>query len=132
VKKKPQKVAQNFDQLRAVDLARIYSVSESAISHWVSRDACPRRADGAYDLGEVIRWREARLQRAADELALNGAGSQSLERWRSARATQEELKLKAIEGTLLDAGEVERGRIQRILVIRRARLRRRLTRGSKR
>jgi hypothetical protein len=118
--KKPHFQAPKLDKLRGVDLARIYQVGESAISHWVSRDGCPRGADGTFNLSEVIKWREDRLRLEIDTVA--NAGGVELDRWRRMRADLVEIQLRRARGELLDRREVETGRVQRILVIKRAML----------
>lgn len=112
----------DFRHLTGVKLAGIYRLTTSAISAWHVKDGCPRNADGSYDLSVVIGWREGRIQAAADRAAEAGSGSVALERWRVARAAQEEIRLAAMTGEYLPRAEVEEGRVARVLTLKRAML----------
>lgn len=108
-----------LNHMKAADVAKLYQVDPSAVSKWVSRDKCPRNADGTFDLAAVIAWREERLSAAA-ETEKTGGKSEELERWRRHRADLAELDLKFRRGQLLDRAEVERGRVERVQIVKAA------------
>lgn len=84
-------------------LASLFGVSAQAVGLWAKRDGCPRNADGTYDLGEVIRWRErSRTETETDEGLPKGYKNWP-EFWTSEKRR---LEVEAAKGRLLDAEEV--------------------------
>lgn len=95
------------------EIAAAVGVSANAVRAW----DCPRNEDGSYDLREVIAWRvadavarESGPPKGApvptgdpeiDALMAAGEGSPALERWRLARAAQEEIKLEQMKQEVL-------------------------------
>jgi len=105
-----------------LELAEVFQVGTRSIQKW-TRAGCPRRADGSYDIIAVHTWHAARAAKAAgqpiDGDLLEGKdGDWWAARYRQLKAKQEEITLDVIRGKYVSAAEVERGRIQRILVVK--------------
>jgi len=98
------------------EVARHFAVAARTVDRWV-KDGCPRDPRGWFELSAVGRWREARERaRSAREKAPLASAEA---RWRMARAQAEEIRLAQLRGTLLDREDVERGRVARLVAVRR-------------
>lgn len=119
-----QKKTGQFDQLSAVAVAAVWGITPQAVGLWHSKQGCPRNPDGTYNLAAVIAWREARIRAEADLEPGPGGGAQSpeLEGWRRARRKMAELELERISGSLISLEEVERGRVERVIYLKRSML----------
>lgn len=109
----------DFRGLRAREVADLFGVSAVAVGLWVTRDGCPKGVDGRYDLREVLRWHRRQAMQKSPE----AAQSKSMERKRRAEAEMTEMKLKEMKGELVSRVDVDRGRVARIQVVKRALLR---------
>lgn len=98
------------------DLADLFGVSHQAIHLWSSRDGCPRNEDGSYDLGSVLRWREAWKKGGSGGKGAKGDLDLRYEQARlnRARADAEELKLAVSKRELVPVEVVKRD-VARIL-----------------
>ena len=105
----------DFGKLRGRDIAALWGISEMAVSHWHSRDGCPRNPDKTWHLPSVIAFREERFQEANNMAST--APSPALERWREESARMAELKRKAMEASLVPLTEMKAwlGRLALIL-----------------
>lgn len=97
-------------------LAKAFKVSVRSIQHWV-RDGMPKTPEGMYDITEVQAWRLLKNNQ--------GAGSDTdKEKWdtkfRQMKALLAEMEYKKRLGELVTKEEVEEGRVQRILAVKKA------------
>lgn len=106
----------DVERLTAREVAGLWGVTAQAVGLW-HRAGCPRNEDGTYALKGVIGWREARIRE--EEKSRGEDRAPSLERMRQARAEQEELKLSVVKGELLRREDVERGRVARVVALKR-------------
>lgn len=98
----------------AVDVAKVMDVSERTVYRW-RNDGMPVTKDGYYDLEKIRVWFEAR------EASGNTEGKAFWEeKIRKYKATLLELELKKVTGELVSRDEVERGRIVRVIAIKRS------------
>lgn len=86
---------------KAKDVATLFGVSAQAVGNWARRDGCPRNQDGTFDCREVLKWF---IDREAG--AMTGGRSEALERYRQARASQEQLRLQQMRGELVPMAEI--------------------------
>lgn len=100
--------------MTATAVARLFGVSPQAVGLWHSRDGCPRRDDGRYDLATVIRWKVEREREGAGMVEspdLEGKYNEHQLRLQRARAEREEIALRKTKGDLIEAEEVKRREI---------------------
>lgn len=97
-------------------LAKAFKVSLRTVQRWIT-DGMPVTREGYYNLLEIQAWR---LLRNDKKNKLDPDTEKWVSRYRQAKAKQEEIKLKKITGELVDKQEVEKGRVERILVIKKA------------
>jgi len=105
-----------------LELAEVFQVGTRSIQKW-TKAGCPRRADGSYEIIAVHTWHAARAAKAAgqpiDGDLLEGKdGDWWTARLRQLKAKQEEIHLDVLRGKLLPAAQVERDRLQRIVVVK--------------
>lgn len=104
----------HLEHLKAKDVGPIWSISPQAVGLWHRRDGAPRNSDRTYNLSELISWRERQI-RAASE----GSSKENNEaRLKKFQADLKEIDLKKAIGELLRREEVERGRIARVMEVR--------------
>jgi hypothetical protein len=81
------------------DVARHFNVRRSTVHDWVQKSDFPCR-DAPYDLKRIEQWRQAQT----DDAALLNSASDSpwLERWRKAKALQEDIRLEKLRGSVIE------------------------------
>lgn len=99
------------------EVARVMDVSYRTVQRW-KQDGMPTTKDGFYDLDEIKVWHDSRNEKDKTEL------QESKEYWdekiRKYKATMLEMELKKATGELVSREEVERGRIARIIAVKRS------------
>lgn len=98
------------------EVAKVMDVSYRTVQRW-KQDGMPTTQDGFYDLEEIKTWHASRNEKDKTEL------QESKEYWdekiRRYKATLLELDLKKATGELISKEEVEKGRIDRIIAVKR-------------
>lgn len=102
----------NIRRMTATNIAKLWGKSRQAVQNWYKRAGCPRNADGTYDLPKVIKWRESRLRKEAEE----EGGGPARERKLEAEAGIAEMKLKVMNDALVDRAEYEQAEVGRVLM----------------
>lgn len=97
------------------EVARVMGVSYRTAQRW-KKDGMPETKEGFYDLEVVKSWHMAR---AEQDDALEGKNFWD-ERIRKYKASILELELRKATGELVSKDEVEKGRIDRIIAVKRA------------
>jgi len=98
----------------AEEVAQFMDVSERTVYRW-RNEGMPVTKDGYYDLERIRVWFEER------EKTGDGEGKAYWEeKIRKYKATLLELELRKVQGELISSEEVERGRILRIIAVKRA------------
>lgn len=96
------------------EVARVMGVSYRTVQRW-KQDGMPTTQDGFYDLDQIKEWHAARSDK--DEI------QESKEYWEerisSYKASLLELDVKKATGELISKEEVEKGRIDRIIAVKR-------------
>jgi len=96
------------------EVARVMGVSYRTVQRW-KQDGMPTTQDGFYDLDQIKEWHAARSEK--DEI------QESKEYWEerisSYKASLLELDVKKATGELISKEEVEKGRIDRIIAVKR-------------
>lgn len=99
------------------EVAKIMEVNWRTVYRW-KRDGMPVTKDGFYDLEEIKKWHEEKSGNA------DGQETEGKAYWdekiRKYKATLLEIEIKKVTGDLLPRDEVEKGRIARIVVVKRA------------
>jgi len=95
------------------EVARIMGVSYRTVQRW-KKDGMPETKDGYYDLETVRTWHAARLEEDNTE----GKAFWD-ERIRKYKASMLELELKKATGEVVSRDEVEKGRIARVIAVKR-------------
>lgn len=98
------------------EVAAAFGVSPRAVKYWV-QDGMPRCSNGEYDLMAIKNWRIERKQKLNEP---DSEKSKEEARYRKFKADLIELEYKEKCGKLIAVDEVERGRVERILVIKTA------------
>lgn len=98
------------------EVSKIMEVSLRTVYRW-KRDGMPVTQEGYYDLDEIKRWYDGRSVIDDEELEGKIYWETKLRKY---KATLLELELKKVKGDLLDRGEVEKGRIERIIAVKQA------------
>jgi len=86
------------------EIASIWGVTPQAVQQWQSQAGFPRNPDGTVTIKDVLRWRfrmESQLVVGDGVDDLGSGDSPALEAYRWARAKQEEIKLRRMQGELL-------------------------------
>ncbi len=97
------------------EVARVMGVSYRTAQRW-KKDGMPETKDGYYDLEVVKSWHVAR---ADQEEVLKGKNFWD-ERIRKYKASILEIELKKATGEVVSKDEVEKGRITRIIAVKRS------------
>lgn len=109
----------DFERLTATQVGWLYNTKHLTVGNWVRRSGCPRNKDGTYDLAQVIKWREERIES-------KHAQSETLEDTKEKIAKVDlQRKELALERDLLEVipkDEVETGRVARVVVLKRTML----------
>lgn len=94
-------------------LCAILGSTRKTVLEW-QESGLPRHEDGTYDLAAVFAW----VKEHYEGKVAGSGNSPALERFRSARAQQEEMRLARLRGELVETAVVqaEWRRIERILV----------------
>lgn len=97
-------------------IAKAFHVSVRTVDRWV-HDGMPRTAEGNYDLTEIQAWRFVKNNKP-------GGKSEDDKKWeskyREIKALLYELEYRKKLGQLVEIEEVERGRVQRIMAVKKA------------
>ena len=96
------------------EVAKVMDVSHRTVQRW-RKDGMPTTKDGFFDLDVIKSWHE---NRNGSELTEGKAYWD--EKIRKYKASLLELELKKVTGELLPRDEVEKGRIARIIAVKRA------------
>jgi hypothetical protein len=116
----PRSIADIY-RARGGDIAALWSVSHTQPAYWHKRDGCPRNLDRSFDLREVIKWREGRIEtRLLEDTGESGGRSDNLERWRGHKADLAKIELDKAKGILLPSADVDAGRVQRVAAVKAA------------
>lgn len=99
------------------EVAKIMDVSWRTVYRW-KRDGMPVTKDGYYDLEEIKKWYEEKTGNT-DESTTEGKPYWD-EKIRKYKATLLELEIKRVTSELLPREEVEKGRIARIIAVKRS------------
>lgn len=97
------------------DVARTFGVTDRTIRNWIQQ-GMPVREDGGYDLAEIYRWKSEK----------DGDGDQGNQKhhwethYRQYKALLAEIDYRKALGELVTKEEVEQGRVQRIMTIKKA------------
>lgn len=98
------------------EVAKAFSVTTRTVENWV-KDLMPRMDNGMYHLVEIAAWHYAKISEKKSQ-------PRPAEEWEAAyrkyKALQAELDYKHRQGELLELAEVESGRIERILALKRS------------
>lgn len=89
---------------KATEIAAILGVQDSTVSRWKNDPNFPPANDGLFVLDDVFRWyyrREQQKEIADSLMDAPGGPSEGLERYRQARAAQEEIKLAELRGEVV-------------------------------
>jgi len=98
------------------EVAKIMEVNWRTVYRW-KREGMPVTKDGYYDLEEIKRWHDGRSGDAEEEFEGKIYWETKLRKY---KASLLELELKRVTGELLPRDEVEKGRIARIIAIKRS------------
>ena len=98
------------------EVAKIMEVNWRTVYRW-KRDGMPVTKDGFYDLEEIKKWYDGRTGNADEEIEGKIYWEIKLRKY---KASLLELELKRVTGELLPRDEVEKGRIARIIAVKRA------------
>ncbi|MFA5015386.1 MAG: hypothetical protein WC549_07590 [Actinomycetota bacterium] len=97
------------------EIAEAFHVSKRTIENWVS-DGMPRTKEGYYNLLEINTWKENKGRK--------DIGVSQKELWdtdfRKTKAKLAEIELKKKTGELISLEDVDKGRVERVLVIKQA------------
>lgn len=95
---------------KATEIAAILGVQDSTVSRWKNHPDFPPAKDGFFVLDDVFRWyyrREQQNEIAEALMDSSGGPSEGLERYRQARAAQEEIKLAELRGEVVKLDQFE-------------------------
>jgi len=95
-------------------LVDILGTSRKVLLEWES-EGLPRNSDRTYNLYSVLPWLKTRWYQGTKE----AKDSPALERYRLAKARMAEVELAERRGKLIDIESVERGRVERIHMVKR-------------
>ena len=98
------------------EVAKIMEVNWRTVYRW-KREGMPVTKDGYYDLEEIKRWHDGRSGTTDEETEGKFYWETKLRKY---KASLLELELKRVTGELLPRDEVEKGRIARIIAVKRA------------
>ncbi len=121
--RKFERKRENENQLKVLTaipqkmLVELLGTSRKILCEWEA-EGLPRNPDRNYNLFAVLAWLKDRWIRKSKEQS--DRESPALERYRLAKAQQAELELDRLKGNLLDAEEVNRGRVERIMAVKSA------------
>ena len=98
------------------EVAKIMEVNWRTVYRW-KRDGMPVTKAGFYDLDEIKKWYDGKAGNADEEIEGKIYWETKLRKY---KASLLELELKRVTGELLPRDEVEKGRIARIIAVKRA------------
>ena len=98
-------------------LAKVFKVSIRAVQYW-AKEGMPKTDKGLYSIKEIHDWHEGRGM--ARKKHPDSEKEKWETQWRKKKAQQEDIKLKEMMGELIDKKKVEKGRVERIFVIKKA------------
>ncbi|MFH1385123.1 MAG: hypothetical protein ABIH47_09225 [Candidatus Omnitrophota bacterium] len=97
------------------EVARVMEVTYRTVQRW-KKEGMPVTEQGLYDLRTIYAWRDRRNS-TGEEKEGKAYWDEKVQKY---RATLLEIELKKTQGELLPRKEVEKGRIARILAVKRA------------
>ena len=124
-KRKSRRKDVSYSRARTqAEVARAFGVQPRTVRNWVEA-GMPRRADGTYDIVAIATWRVENRARREDARAPEGEHSRDWyeTEYRKVKTEHEQLKLDVALGKLLLREEVDKGRVARVLAVKRALLR---------
>lgn len=99
------------------DVARTFGVTGRTIRNWIQQGMPVRENEGGYDLAEIYRWK-------VEKDGEDGDGGNQKHHWeihyRQYKALLAEIEYRKALGELITKEEVDQGRVQRILTIKKA------------
>jgi phage terminase Nu1 subunit (DNA packaging protein) len=98
------------------EVGKVMDVSERTVQRW-KKDGMPVTAEGYYDLDAIKAWHDGRGIVDGEETEGKAYWDEKIRKY---RATLLELDLKKATGELVSREEVERGRIARIIAVKRS------------
>ena len=101
------------------DVAKAFGVTERTVSRWI-RAGMPKAKAGHYKLIKIKEWRAAKLNKHKSSKAIKPDKNNWDERFRKAKAQKAELDYQQAIGRLVSIDEIEAGRIERILIVKKA------------
>jgi len=98
------------------EVAKVMDVSYRTVQRW-KKDGMPTTHDGFYNLDEIKDWHDERGVKDGEEAEGKAYWEEKIRKY---RATLLELELKKVQAELISSDEVERGRIARIIAVKRS------------
>jgi len=98
------------------EVAKVMDVSYRTVQRW-KKDGMPTTSDGFYNLDEIKDWHDERGITDGEETEGKAYWEEKIRKY---RATLLELELKKTQSELISSDEVERGRITRIIAVKRS------------
>jgi phage terminase Nu1 subunit (DNA packaging protein) len=98
------------------EVAKVMDVSYRTVQRW-KKDGMPTTSDGFYNLDEIKDWHDERGITDGEETEGKAYWEEKIRKY---RATLLELELKKTQSELVSSDEVERGRITRIIAVKRS------------
>ena len=96
------------------EVAKVFSVSVRTVQHWIA-DGMPKTKQGFYPIREIQEWKFFKDHRNKKEDGVDWDAE-----YRKYKAKLAEIELKAKIGEYIPKQEVEKGRVQRIMAVKRA------------
>jgi DNA-binding transcriptional regulator YiaG len=103
--------AVDWQKLSTNHLADAFGVSRQTIHAWNAKHACPRNADGTYDLRQVLGWFE---RFAVDKAMPEGQKPDNLNQLQAVKTERLRLELAEKSGQLIDRRQATAGFVARI------------------
>lgn len=97
------------------EVAKVMDVSYRTVQRW-KKDAMPVTVDGHYDLDAIRAWHDGRPTKG-DETEGKAYWDEKIRKYKAALL---KIELKRAEGEVVSRDEVERGRIERIMAVKRS------------
>lgn len=95
-------------------VGKAFNVRQRTVAQW-KRDGMPVEPGRKYDLNKIRAWHAENINRRYIKTR-----AKTEDTYRSIKAEIEQLKLKKLKGDLIDLDEVQKGRVARITVVKRA------------
>lgn len=105
---------------RVTEMADFAGVSEQAFRRWMALPGFPKAPDGSVCLWDLAVWRNRLDAGTPDETELGDVDSPGLERYRLARAEQEEIKLRRMRGESIAREDLQAALMETASVLKEA------------